>query len=36
MEEKIECPVCLQEVKQKELDMFSGLCEKCNLEKGLL
>lgn len=29
MSDKIECPECLNEVDQEELDMFGGLCEEC-------
>lgn len=27
--DKVQCPECLEEVTQEELDTFGGLCEEC-------
>lgn len=28
----VECPECMEKVKQEELDMFGGLCENCTTD----
>ena len=28
-QEEVECPECLEDVTQDELDMFGGVCENC-------
>jgi Zn finger protein HypA/HybF involved in hydrogenase expression len=30
---KVECPECLEMVNVDELNVFGGICEKCNSEE---